>query len=188
MKKNENGFSAVEVLFAIVLIAMIVGIGWYVIKTRNEANKSSNNTQSTSQTPSKPTSQKPVDKTPQVVAEINALINKGEYSKLDTYMTDKVLVVRQSTDGNGDLSKADAAKSISTYLTKSSASLGANLPWDFTGHTESRDKISKSRIISNYAGLGNIGISANNWVVAYRLNNDLKIDLFYLSISADIIE
>lgn len=193
MKANEKGFSVVEILVVIVIVGLVGTVGWLVYDrqqsksdTKNEVSQTS--PQATEKEPVKEEA-KPVDKTPQIVAEINALINKGEYLKLDAYMTDTVSVVKQSTDGNGSVSKAQATKSIDNYLTKSSASLGADLPWDFTGHPDFRNKVANSSgIIKNYAAQGHYAISANNWVLAYNLDNNLKISSFYMSVSADLIE
>lgn len=193
MKANEKGFSVVEILVVIVIVGLVGTVGWLVYDrqqsksdTKNEVSQTT--PQATEKEPVKEEA-KPVDKTPQIVAEINALINKGEYLKLDAYMTDTVSVVKQSTEGNGSVSKAQAAKSIDNYLTKSSASLGADLPWDFTGHPDFRNKVvNSSGIIKNYAAQGHYAISANNWVLAYNLDSNLKISSFYMSVSADLIE
>lgn len=189
MKTHQKGFSAIEILVVVVILGLVGAVGWLVYD-RQQSN--SDTKSEVSQTAEKETVKEdatPVDKTSQVVAEINALINKGEYLKLDAYMTDTVFVLRQSTDGNGSVSKTQAAKSIDTYLTTTSASLGASLPWDFTGHPDFRKKVANSNgIVKDYAAQGHYALSANNWVLAYSLNDDLKINSFYMSVSADLIE
>jgi Tfp pilus assembly protein PilE len=190
MKANQKGFSVVEILVIVVIVGLIGTVGWLVYDRQKTNDKKDDSSTKQATSEQKPVvEQKLVDKTPQIVAEINALINKGEYLKLDSYIADRVSLVKQSTDGNGDLSKVDGAKSIDNYLSKSSASMGADLPWDFTGHPDFRSKVSNSSgAIKYYAAQGHFAISANNWVIAYNLNSDLKISSFYMSVSADMIE
>lgn len=50
MKKNQKGFSAVEILFVLVIVSLIGGLGWYVWQNHESTNKSQSATQ-TSKTP-----------------------------------------------------------------------------------------------------------------------------------------
>ncbi|MGZ6004910.1 MAG: hypothetical protein ACXWLH_02050 [Candidatus Saccharimonadales bacterium] len=43
LKKNQSGFGALEVLLIIVIIAVIAGLGWFVINSRNKTNTSYEN-------------------------------------------------------------------------------------------------------------------------------------------------
>jgi Tfp pilus assembly protein PilE len=182
MKANQKGFSVVEILVIVVIVGLIGTVGWLVYDRQKTNDKKDDSSTKQATSEQKPVvEQKLVDKTPQIVA--------GKYLKLDSYIADRVSLVKQSTDGNGDLSKVDGAKSIDNYLSKSSASMGADLPWDFTGHPDFRSKVSNSSgAIKYYAAQGHFAISANNWVIAYNLNSDLKISSFYMSVSADMIE
>ena len=38
MKKNEKGFSVVEILIVLVVVSLIGGAGWYVYQNKNKAN------------------------------------------------------------------------------------------------------------------------------------------------------
>jgi Tfp pilus assembly protein PilV len=67
LKKNESGFSAVEIILVLVIVALLGVVGWFVYN-RNQDNKSTNNTTSTTTTstvtsPSTSTTTKPVDPT-----------------------------------------------------------------------------------------------------------------------------
>jgi hypothetical protein len=190
--KNQKGFSVVVILLALLLITAIVFTGYYVYdKQRSEKKEETTNVTNDelANATKKTSSPQPIDKTKSTVEAINAIIVKGDYQALSDYMTESVQLVVQSTDGSGPLPKKSAIASISNYLTKSEQSLGADLPWDFTGNPGFRDKVSKSSgIIKNYVPQGHIAISANNWVLAYRLDDNTKINSFYMSVSADIIE
>jgi hypothetical protein len=48
MSKNQNGFSAVEGLLFLVIIGIVIGTGWYVWRTKNSAENSLNNANSSS--------------------------------------------------------------------------------------------------------------------------------------------
>ncbi len=196
MKKlNQKGFSGIEILLVVVVVGLIGTVGWLVYD-RQQSNNNEESTTSADTTTTGPTQQledstekenvdekNATNETSQITSNIDALLDKGEYLKLEPYMAAKVTVIKQSTDGNGTVSGAAAVKSISNYLTKSDMSLGADLPWDFDGHEADRAKIKKSKgIISDYTDQNHIGISQNDWVVAYNLNDDLKIESFYISL------
>jgi hypothetical protein len=195
MKKNQYGFSAVEASLILVIVGIIGGTGWYVMR----ANKNTTDTlinsglgaaaKTSKKKLTSPSVEQSADPAKGVVAQINGLLNKGEYLQLDTYMADKVSITIQSTDGNADFPKVDAAKRIDNYLTKSAASLGAKLPWDFKGHSDIREKISKSECcITSFKEQNHIGISQDNLIVAYNLNSNSRIESFYISGSADYIK
>jgi hypothetical protein len=200
MKKNiQHGFSAVAVLLIVVLLAIISATGWYVISANSKTNNSLNNVDNNSNIkvnlPSKKqtsaSSQKITSPDPAegVAAKIDNLLNKGEYLKLNEYMTDKISLVVQSTDNSPDMSKDDAAKRIDNYLTKSQTSNGAELPWDFSEQNASRNKIIKSSTccFADFKAQGHIGISKDGWVVAYNLNSNSKLESFYISVSAELL-
>jgi hypothetical protein len=197
MSKKQSGFSAVAALLVVVLIGIIGGTGWYVVNANNKANDTLNN--SGLGIAAKPSQKKQSAPAPlpasapsqDTATQINAILNKGDYQGLAPYMTDSINLVIQSTDFQGDgLSKSKALETISSYLVKSKASLGAELPWDFTGHSDFREKISKTKpcCINTFIDQGHIGISKDNWVVSYRLNNDQKIEAFYIAVSVDTLQ
>src|SRR3990167_6334975 len=39
MKKNEAGFSVIELILILIIVALLGGVGWYTYKARNSANK-----------------------------------------------------------------------------------------------------------------------------------------------------
>jgi hypothetical protein len=43
MKRDSKGFSAVEGLLILIILGILAGVGWYVWKSNNQANKSLNN-------------------------------------------------------------------------------------------------------------------------------------------------
>lgn len=67
MKQNQKGFSAVEALLVLVILALIGGVGYYVYKSRQEANKSQDNANKSSleisQAAKKEAEKKPADET-----------------------------------------------------------------------------------------------------------------------------
>lgn len=195
MKVNQKGFSAVEVVLVVVIVGLIGVVGFMVYKNHNKTTPAKTETTAattkptTTQTKDTTTTQ-PTDKTPETVAAINALINKGDYQGLSAYMATSVTVVKQSTDYDGSgLTATAAAGVVFNYLTKSASSQGADLPWDFSGDTDLKTKAANSSgIIKDYAAQGHIALSANKWVLAYNLDSSLKISSFYMSVSADLVE
>jgi competence protein ComGC len=185
--KDQLGFSAVEGLLVILVVAVFGFGGYYVWHTQKDNNKSavtaSKSSASKAKTSAEDNQTAPaVDKTQETVTAINELISKGDYLGLSAYMADQVWVIRQSTDYDGSgLSAAAAAGSVAEYLSH------ANLPWNF-GHSDLQAKINAS-----FAGEGKtvaqqVAVSGNNWVAAYHLDNNQKIDSFYQSVSADLIQ
>jgi len=56
MRKNQDGFSVVEIVLVIVVVGLIGGVGWYVVKARNNSDKTVESTaQSKSESPTKTT-------------------------------------------------------------------------------------------------------------------------------------
>ncbi len=55
LKNNQNGFGAMELVLVLVIIVILGGVGWYVLKARNNTNNSYNNA-STSTNVTKPVS------------------------------------------------------------------------------------------------------------------------------------
>jgi len=55
MKKEQNGFSAVEIIMILVIVGLLAGVGWYVYKTRHSTQTTSTNAQSAANKSSAPT-------------------------------------------------------------------------------------------------------------------------------------
>lgn len=57
MKKNEKGFSVVEILIVLVVVGLIGGAGWYVWQSKNKTSKSADTAQTTNTANSETTKQ-----------------------------------------------------------------------------------------------------------------------------------
>lgn len=85
MKKNEKGFSVVEILIVLVVVGLIGGTGWYVWQPKHKTTE--NNKSTTNSTPA--TEQKATDN-PEVKSEVNYLTIKEWGVKISLRDTDKV--------------------------------------------------------------------------------------------------
>ena len=70
MKKNEKGFSVVEIIIVIVVVGLIGAVGWYVVNSKNKSNNKESTTSNTQPvakenktTPTQQEEAKPKDKT-----------------------------------------------------------------------------------------------------------------------------
>jgi hypothetical protein len=176
-KRNETGFSTVELILVLVIVALIGVIGFMVHDHKDK-------TDSATAPTSRSASSQPGDQT-SVTTAINTVINKGDYNGLVPYMSVSVKVVKEGTDAGGTYySSTMAAATISDFYSKSN---GAELPWDFTGDSNYKSDAAKSTgAVKEYITQGNIAVSKNNWVLGYNLNNDRKISSFYMSPSVNL--
>jgi len=197
MNKNQHGFGSTQIVMIVAAIGVIGGVGWYVLKGGDGKGVQVSNTSETAQSTTTQTqtsnaslqNEKLTTKTTDTVQDINALIVKGDYLKLQPYMADSVAITKQSANATAILSKADADSIINEYLAKTDVSNGAQLPWDFEGQDVTRSTINRSRgAISGFTTQGHIGISHDNAVIAYKLDANQKIDAVYMSYSASLIE
>lgn len=83
MKKNQSGFSAVELLILLVVIGLIGGAGWYVWQSKSK-NSSSNNTQTTQNEASKQNSEADNTKTADETANWKSYTRYGVTFKYPT--------------------------------------------------------------------------------------------------------
>ncbi len=177
---NEKGISTVEVLLVLVIVALVVVIGLMVYNRRVKTSPTTTaaNISTTSQ-PSGETSGS---------TAINTVINKGDYHGLAALMSDRVKVIKEGTDAGGSYySSTAAAATISNFYSQSNTSQGAELPWDFTGHSDYRASAKKSTgAVKEYIPQGHIAVSKNDWVLGYNLNSDQKISSFYVSGSVNL--
>jgi hypothetical protein len=180
-KKNEAGFSTVEVVLALMVVALVGVVVFMKIHDHTDTTVRAT-TKSSSSVPSQPS-----DET-SATAAINTIINKGDYLGLAAYMADSVKVVKEGTDAGGtNYSSAAAVATISDFYSSSNTSNGAELPWDFTGDGDYKSMAQKSTgAVKAYITQGNIAVSKNNWVLGYNLNSDQKISSFYMSPSVNM--
>jgi hypothetical protein len=177
-KKDEKGFSTVEVVLVLVIVVLIGIVGFMVYNRKDKtvpAPAAATNSSASSQTG---------DETSGATA-INTIINKDDYHGLATYMSDSVKVVKEGTDAGGTYySSTAAAATISDFYSKSN---GAELPWDFTSDGGYKSEAAKSTgAVKEYIMQGNIAVSKNNWVLGYNLNSNQKISSFYMSPSVNL--
>jgi hypothetical protein len=179
-KLNKKGFTTVEVVLVLIVLALIGIIGFMVYNHKDKtAPKIISSNSSTSSQSGSATSE---------TATINTTLNKGDYSGLVAYMSASVKVVKEGTDAGGTYySSTAAAATISNFYKQTNESNGAVLPWDFTGDGDYKLAAAKSTgAVKQYIMQGNIAVSKNDWVLGYNLNSDQKIDSFYMSPSVNM--
>lgn len=190
--QKQRGFTTLEALLILVVLAIVGFTGWYVYHARSNANAnltSAANTQVAVKAKAKKTTAKatPVAPTTSVISaslkeNTAAAISSGNTAALEGYMTSSVNVVIAGSEKSGAESAALAVKDLD-YLNSGTA------PWDFDLPAATLTTYQNGFYKQYFTADATIvGQAANGYVVSFGVNASGKIDTVFMSASTDQLQ
>lgn len=114
-----------------------------------------------------------------VKENLAAAINTGNTQAIESYMTDDVVVILQSTECCGKMSKAETMKQLS-YIKDGTA------PWNFDDANPIAAQLRANS--PNYGDATSvIGIASNEYVVAFILNSENRVKGLTMAVTYKLV-
>ena len=170
--KNQQGFSPVEGLLIIVIVAILAGTGLYVYRSNSNTKDTLNLAAGTTVTATGTTS---------VKTNATSAVTDGKTDALQKNMASSVTVVIAGTDGPSTDTPAAAVASLS-YLKPGTA------PWDFALSATTLKTYQDGTYKQYFAKGTVVGQSANGYTVAFGVNSAGKVDTIFMSASTDQLQ
>ncbi len=190
MKRRQSGFTTLELLLLVIILGIVAFVGYYVYNSRSKTDSLYNSAAGTTvavKTPKKTTSQQsPATTTPTKPVITNSLkenvadsVKSGNTAALEGYMTSSVTVVIAGSEKGGAESAAKAIMDLD-YLNYATA------PWNFSLDSATLAKYQAGAYKQYFtAGSTIVGQSANDYLVSFGVNSNVKINTVFMSATTD---
>jgi uncharacterized protein HemX len=185
-KDEQAGFSPVEGLLILVIVAILGGAGWYVYDANKKANNSydsaSKSSNATPKAAKKSESKTAESKAPSqaTLDNIKASITSKNTAALEGYMAASVNVILAASEAYGPQTPAQAVKDVD-YVS------GGTEPWNFALPAATLAQYQAGDYKQYFPASALVGKSANDYVISFQFDSAGKINGIFMTNTASVL-